>query len=77
MNRKIYIVIQIDTLKKIYLHIILLTQDSKLEPWRSEAEHATSRSRGYQHVEFWSEYYLNAVDTYIMTLLIFLYLLVI
>ena len=25
--------------------IVLQTQDSKLEPWRSEAEHATSRSR--------------------------------
>ena len=24
---------------------VLLTQDSKFEPWRSEAEHATSRSR--------------------------------
>ena len=24
---------------------VLQTQDSKLEPWRSEAEHATSRSR--------------------------------
>ena len=25
---------------------VLQTQDSKFEPWRSEAEHATSRSRG-------------------------------
>ena len=25
--------------------IVLQTQDSKFEPWRSEAEHATSRSR--------------------------------
>ena len=24
---------------------VLQTQDSKFEPWRSEAEHATSRSR--------------------------------
>ena len=23
-----------------------MTQDSKFEPWRSKAEHATSRSRG-------------------------------
>ena len=26
-------------------HTVLQTQDSKFEPWRSEAEHATSRSR--------------------------------
>ena len=26
-------------------HFVLQTQDSKFEPWRSEAEHATSRSR--------------------------------
>ena len=25
---------------------VLQTQDSKFQPWRSEAEHATSRSRG-------------------------------
>ena len=28
-----------------WYHTVLQTQDSKLEPWRSEAEHATSRSR--------------------------------
>ena len=27
--------------------IVLQTQDSKFEPWRSEAEHATSRSRRF------------------------------
>ena len=27
------------------IEMTLQTQDSKLEPWRSEAEHATSRSR--------------------------------
>ena len=31
--------------KRIFDDTVLLTQDSKFEPWRSEAEHATSRSR--------------------------------
>ena len=30
---------------------VLQTQDSKFEPWRSEAEHATSRSRFFQTAE--------------------------
>ena len=29
----------------IEIDTVLQTQDSKFEPWRSEAEHATSRSR--------------------------------
>ena len=35
---------------------VLQTQDSKFEPWRSEAEHATSRSRGSP------QYWLSHVD---------------
>ena len=34
---------------------VLQTQDSKFEPWRSEAEHATSRSRRLPTIlTFWS-----------------------
>ena len=33
------------------LNTVLQTQDSKFDPWRSEAEHATSRSRRLSHVD--------------------------